>query len=142
MGQLRLQGGPSIIEGRLEVCIDNVWGTVCEDMFQESSAQVVCRQLGFSTANDTIFIFGDSGIISPIWLDNVQCVGNETKLIDCPSNEVGVNNCSHRNDIGLRCGKKIITYFFSREYNKLNHPFMKEQICCLPLPPLLIPDIT
>ena len=80
-------------------------------MFQESSAQVVCRQLGFSTANDTIFIFGDSGIISPIWLDNVQCVGNETKLIDCPSNEVGVNNCSRRNDIGLRCGKKIITYF-------------------------------
>ncbi len=78
-------------------------------MFQESSAQVVCRQLGFSVI-DTIFIFGDSDSIGPIWLDNVQCVGNETKLIDCPSNEVGVNNCSRRNDIGLRCGKKIITF--------------------------------
>ena len=38
-----------------------------------------------------------------IWLDNVRCVGTETRLIDCPANAIGSHNCVHSEDAGVRC---------------------------------------
>ena len=38
-----------------------------------------------------------------ILLDNVSCRGSETRLIDCPSNPVGIHNCVHSEDAGVRC---------------------------------------
>lgn len=38
-----------------------------------------------------------------IWLDNVQCSGSESRLIDCPANPVGLHNCRHSEDAGVRC---------------------------------------
>ena len=40
--------GPSPLEGRLEVCIHGVWGTVCDRGFDVFDANVVCRQLAYS----------------------------------------------------------------------------------------------
>ena len=44
---MRLAGGESPNEGRLEVCYFNHWGTVCDDNFGTEEAQLVCRELGF-----------------------------------------------------------------------------------------------
>lgn len=47
-GAIRLQGGADERSGRLEVCNDNVWGTVCDDLWDNTDAGVACRQLGFT----------------------------------------------------------------------------------------------
>ena len=38
-----------------------------------------------------------------IWLDNVICVGNESRLIDCRANPLGIHDCLHRDDAGVSC---------------------------------------
>ena len=47
-GALRLVDGRSSNEGRVEICINGVWGTVCDGGWGSNDASVVCRQLGLS----------------------------------------------------------------------------------------------
>ena len=54
-GQVRIKGGNIPNEGRVEICMSNVWGTVCDDLWSSTDAIVVCRQLGYSTQGQ-IFI--------------------------------------------------------------------------------------
>ena len=47
-GNVRLvDGGGNMTEGRLEICVNEFWGTVCNDGFERNAVIVVCRQLGF-----------------------------------------------------------------------------------------------
>ena len=48
-GNIRLQGSNNPLIGRVEVCIDGTWGTICPNYnWTNKDATVVCRQLGYS----------------------------------------------------------------------------------------------
>ena len=101
---IRLVGGSSYYEGRVEVNYNGEWGTVCDDGWDYDDAYVVCRQLGFGSSatsySDAYFGQGSG----PILLDNVTCTGSESTLADCDHLGIGVTrSCSHSEDAGVRC---------------------------------------
>ena len=49
-GEVRLVGGSTETEGRVEICYNYQWGSVCDDFWGTADASVVCRQLGFAEA--------------------------------------------------------------------------------------------
>ena len=55
-GDIRLQGGRTPAEGRVEICFNDRWGTICDDEFGKQEASVVCRQQGFSPEGLLFFI--------------------------------------------------------------------------------------
>ena len=46
-GDVRLQGGRLETEGRVEICINETWSTICDNGWSINDANVVCQQLGF-----------------------------------------------------------------------------------------------
>ena len=46
-GAIRLAGGLKEYDGRVEVCINDIWGTVCDVSWSSSDARVACKQAGF-----------------------------------------------------------------------------------------------
>ena len=81
--RLRLVGGASSTEGRVEVFWAGEWGSICDDGWDSNDAAVVCRQLGFSGSESscTEACFGSGS--GRIWLDEVGCRGDETLLTQC-----------------------------------------------------------
>uniref|UniRef100_A0A3B5L7L5 Soluble scavenger receptor cysteine-rich domain-containing protein SSC5D n=1 Tax=Xiphophorus couchianus TaxID=32473 RepID=A0A3B5L7L5_9TELE len=101
--QLRLVGGSGQCSGRVEIFYKGQWGTVCDDDWQMSNADVVCRQIGcgHAVSAPTSAHFGRGS--GPIWLDNVECTGQEVALAHCQHRGFGENNCGHGEDAGVIC---------------------------------------
>ena len=82
--------------GLLEIKHSGQWGTICDDSVNITTvSQVACKQLGYETV-----IMGDIGGTyatarpEKIWLDELNCLGNETKLTECHHHPWGQNNCN------------------------------------------------
>lgn len=105
LSTVRLVGGSTLLEGRVEVFYNDEWGTVCDDLWGNTDATVVCRQLGYEEgiAMGTAY-FGEG--TGPIWLDSVECGGTEEYLVDCNHADWGYHDCGHGEDAGVICCKE------------------------------------
>ncbi|XP_061211277.1 scavenger receptor cysteine-rich domain-containing group B protein-like, partial [Neopsephotus bourkii] len=108
MGSLRLEGGPSRCAGRVEVLHNGTWGTVCDDGWGFQEGQVVCRELGcgsvLSVAPGARYGQGKG----PIWLDDVNCTGEEPALGGCRAKPWGEHNCNHVEDASVECSDSTV----------------------------------
>ena len=104
--QVRLVNSSSRCSGRVEVHHNQQWGTVCDDSWDLSDAEVVCRQLGCGLAVSAPgrAPFGQGH--GPIWLDEVNCTGMEGAITECNFKPWGVHNCNHSEDVGVVCSGK------------------------------------
>ena len=112
-GDVRLVNGTTSLEGLVEICRNNDWGTAaaCVGFWGSADASVVCRQLGFSPQGAEAFsqaAFGQHSFI--VWLDTVHCVGTESRLVDCSADPVDSQDCLYWADAGVRC---MLGMFFS-----------------------------
>ena len=98
-------------EGRVEIFYNGEWCTICDDYWghTDDNQDVVCRQLGFVGGSvedherfrNSYFPAGTRD--QTIALDNVNCRGSESNLLDCPNRGWGVHDCRHFEDVGIRC---------------------------------------
>ncbi|XP_059832037.1 scavenger receptor cysteine-rich type 1 protein M130-like [Hypanus sabinus] len=99
----RLVNGKSRCSGRVEVLHGGQWGTLCDEYFSLEDAAVVCEHLQCGAVNATPRGATFSEGKGLLWKDDYRCLGNETRLTDCPVSAWGQVNCSHWNDAGLIC---------------------------------------
>ena len=94
---------------------NGVWGTVCDDGWDWNNAQVVCSELdlGYAVAAIPNAFYGQGS--GQIWLDDVNCIGNELSLVHCSHSGWGSHNCSHGNDASVKCNN-LGTYLYMYGY--------------------------
>ena len=115
------QNDTNSTEGRVEVCYDGLWGTVCDDYWGAPDAKVVCRQLGlpteckrsavcimlyqYSIIPDADALDAYGGGTGHIVYSGFRCRGDETHLVNCSVKHsgLGVITCKHKEDAGVRC---------------------------------------
>ena len=126
-GSVRLVGGPSLAAGRLEVHHSGEWGTVCDQAFDGTEADVVCAQLGagFGLAFGSYQAWLDAGGFQTtlrdykygndpslkIWMSELECTGSEARLADCYFHGLGqfwgvTDDCNHQGDVWIECSNQ------------------------------------
>ena len=96
----------------MEVQHNGVWGTVCDYGWDIHDAQVICNQLGFGKATAAIHdaFYGEG--IGRIWLDHLNCAGNEESIKNCSHNGwdsyYAQYYCSHGDDVSVKCSSGML----------------------------------
>ena len=106
-GSVRLVGGATPLEGRVEVFLRGHWGTVCDSNWDCVDAIVVCRQLGNLQAveapRNAVFRAGSG----PSWYSGVHCTGTERNLTECGKGISDTGSaCPHARDAGAVCSSQ------------------------------------
>lgn len=99
---VRLVGGQ--YWGRVEVYVNQQWGTVCDKEFDIDDANVFCHYLGWHGATGVFSraLLGEGS--GPIIMSNMGCKGDEKSPFDCKHTAFEeIKGCTHRNDVGISC---------------------------------------
>ncbi len=92
----------------LEVFQRGEWRGVCDDGFGMREAEVACRNMGYKSVES--LQGGVASVSSSYWLEGVNCVGTEGKLIECPRAELGTRGCGKGDHVRVKCTNEPKTY--------------------------------
>ncbi len=97
--------------GIVEVKVDGVWGTICQDGFHKDNAHVICRQLGYPSGDailglDTVTFFYRNDVMHIYELD---CSGDENNIAYCPYSNVLREPTDFSGMLNCRCCMDITT---------------------------------
>ena len=99
---LRLVGGHDNSSGRVEIYFNGSYSTICDSRWGIQEARVVCKTLGFTAGvpiGGAAYGEGEGDII----LEGLECLGNESSLLECRGRRLYKNQCTHRDDAGVQC---------------------------------------
>ena len=128
-------GGSNQYEGRVEVCINDQWGTVCDDDWGSIDATVICKQLGYATTGSKCkhcivlarvsFEFAAFLVLQvefhtamlslvlvldqSIWM-MLRVLQVIVQLLECSSRPITRHNCDHSADAGVGCEGNIFPH--------------------------------
>ena len=106
-GSVRLVGGTTPLEGRVEVFFLAHWGTVCDYYWDVVDAIVVCRQLGNLQAVEAPINAAFGAGSGPSWYYSVHCTATERNLTECSKNTHNFGSaCPHSRDAGAVCSSQ------------------------------------
>ncbi len=127
-------GGAIYREGRVEVCVDGRWGTVCGEGWTNEDAGHVCIRLGYSKESKDLFHIKKKVFYTNTDALIVTTFGQGTGLVheltclssrsDCQCVDTSLSLCDHSKDIGVRC----------QSYSEVCTPEYKETLSSLPIP--------
>ncbi|XP_071486158.1 neurotrypsin-like [Diadema antillarum] len=98
---VRLVDGPSPQAGRVEIFHDNSWGTICDNTWSSTEAEVVCDQLGYDDVDVALEYFGPGD--GDIHINSLSCDGDESSVKNCLYVNFSSTGCNHTEDVGVRC---------------------------------------
>lgn len=106
LGNVRLAGGRSGCDGRVEFYNNGQWGTVCGDGWDSNDASVVCTQLDCGKPHK--ISFGDEyGLgAGQTWPNQIECSGLESTLAQCPQTPFTDKTCNATSIAGVFCTGK------------------------------------
>lgn len=129
-GDLRLRGGSTQYEGRIEMCYNGLWGSVCQSSFSQEEARVVCNQLGYQS-NEKLkvlflifyifFLFSGFAVRAsptqfgpsrlPVFTLAARCTRSHTSnLTSCAQKTVPGSFCYSYNEAGVTCEGRDTCY--------------------------------
>ena len=109
-GSVRLVGGDTTLEGRVEVFLLGQWGTVCDYNWDFVDAIVVCHQLGYPGAVEAPRYASFGAGSGPSWYYRVYCTGTERNLTECSKSNYNFGSaCPHSRDAGAVCSSQSHT---------------------------------
>ncbi len=85
------------------------WMSVCDAVFDQQDAEVVCRELHCGAPVQVLGAAAFGKGDTQMWTQEIQCRGNESYISFCPSSLK--HNCTHGNDVGLLCsGNEAVVF--------------------------------
>ncbi|CAK9254337.1 unnamed protein product, partial [Sphagnum jensenii] len=107
-GTIKLVGGQTNFEGNVEIYHLGRWGSICDDEWDITDANVVCKSLGFRLGALMATNNGQFGRARKlIWMDNIYCNGNEQSLDRCQFDGWKLHDCTTNEAAGVICKTKL-----------------------------------